>query len=760
MTTHFEFEDAIYEFLNGLRQNHPDWHFAMRGKANKGYERQRFIGAEGRYFGTTFWKIPTDSFTGPAYPIGLYFHLQNDGFGYHLEARQTRKITSERDKALLSIVDSLAADGSEFAERATGRDEKNNNQVVAIEAPQAQYENLDDLLRDLRQDLEVFIPIIDAKLQAAHAATPSFTYRRLTEKDTAKFEKKYSERLAAVQSEESLSKEETAENHAMTGKKSKTSFALNQILYGPPGTGKTYSTINRAVSIVNPAFSNGSENKREDTRKEYLRLVTEGKIVFTTFHQSLSYEDFVEGIKPKILVDDGKTGEVGYDVKPGIFKELIDTVLTANKATSDLQTRQGLLVDKDIIQSANPYKISLGDATDANDNGIYEYCINNDCIALGYGEGVDFTHAKNEKEILSAIKEQRQEEPRSKYEVTAVKVFREWMQVGDLVFIPNGLFSIRAVGVIESDYYFDPEAPIRFSQFRKVKWLYKDIDFPIKEIYGKQFSVQTTYGMFSEPMREGLLRQHDHRPDSNNFVLIIDEINRGNVSAILGELITLLEPNKRLGQPEELTVTLPYSRDTFGVPPNLYIIGTMNTADRSVEALDAALRRRFVFEEIAPNPKVITDIAPNGGRLRVGDKTVDLAELLRLLNARIAALRDNDHQLGHSYFLEIETWENLRDVMVDRIVPLLREYFFANYGQLQLVVGKSFCRASPRSQVKFATLEGGMDTDLDAAYTYTFPRPATPDELIDFLNDLGYPWEGMAADTGHSEVSQTLRGPT
>lgn len=238
-----------------------------------------------------------------------------------------------------------------------------------------------------------------------------------------------------------------------------------------------------------------------------------------------------------------------------------------------------------------------------------------------------------------------------------------------------------------------------------------------------------------------LTREDYRQPDLDHYVLIIDEINRGNVSAILGELITLLEPDKRLGAPEELTVTLPYSRDTFGVPPNLYIIGTMNTADRSVEALDAALRRRFVFEEVAPDPRVISEVAPNGGIVTIGERQVDLARLLELLNQRIAALRDNDHQLGHSYFLRVETWKDLSNVMVDRIIPLLQEYFFADYGQLELVVGKGFCRASPRAEVAFASTISSVEVDLDAVYTYTFPRPTSEEELMQFLDDLGYSWQ-------------------
>ena len=167
-----------------------------------------------------------------------------------------------------------------------------------------------------------------------------------------------------------------------------------------------------------------------------------------------------------------------------------------------------------------------------------------------------------------------------------------------------------------------------------------------------------------------------------NYVLIIDEINRGNVSQIFGELITLIEDDKRLGNSEALEDVLPYSKEKFGVPPNLYIIGTMNTADRSVEALDAALRRRFSFEEMLPKPEVITN-------REKGDKSIvegiNLGLVLETLNKRIELLVDKDHQIGHSYFLSVESIKDLKSAFQNKIIPLLQEYFFGDYGKIGTV---------------------------------------------------------------------------
>ncbi len=186
-----------------------------------------------------------------------------------------------------------------------------------------------------------------------------------------------------------------------------------------------------------------------------------------------------------------------------------------------------------------------------------------------------------------------------------------------------------------------------------------------------------------------------------NYVLIIDEINRGNIANIFGELITLIEDSKRAGENEAISVKLPYSKETFSVPNNLYIIGTMNTADRSVEALDSALRRRFVFEEMMPCPDLLKDV-------KVKNLDIFLKDLLETINGRIEILKDREHQIGHSYFMgfvkgeacEIEA-EKLLPVFKNNIIPLLQEYFYGDYEKILLVLGDGFIERKTAS-VKFA----------------------------------------------------------
>ena len=179
---------------------------------------------------------------------------------------------------------------------------------------------------------------------------------------------------------------------------------------------------------------------------------------------------------------------------------------------------------------------------------------------------------------------------------------------------------------------------------------------------------------------------------NHDYALLIDEINRGNVASIFGELIALIEDDKRKGAPNELRAQLPYSRQEFVVPGNLYIIGAMNTADRGVEALDTALRRRFTFIAIPPQPELIQ---------QPGNLEVDLQTLLVTINARIEKLLDKDHCIGHSYFMGIaqnaDPLDELRKVFATKIMPLLEEYFYGDPAKIGMVLGERFVDAKGRN---------------------------------------------------------------
>jgi hypothetical protein len=485
--------------------------------------------------------------------------------------------------------------------------------------------------------------------------------------------------------------------------------SLNTILFGPPGTGKTYHSIHHALSIVEErSIEETLQEPREEVTRRYKAYVERGQIVFTTFHQSMSYEDFIEGIKPAMETEPNTSGPqpLGYHIQPGVFRQICQDAQSFQFVEDHIQ-EEGLNISVADLEKADFYKMSLGDTYDPQDQQVFEHCIKNNCIALGWGGDIDFTSAKNEEDIKKLYQANGVEIKPRDFGVFAIKCFKFWLKEGDLVFISNGNASIRALAKISGPYYFDTNSGIGYNQFRKVEWVSKNLQLPVLQIYPRRFSQQSIYGLYSHEVKRDVLKELIKKPDiiKKNYVLIIDEINRGNISQIFGELITLIEEDKRLGKEEALTVTLPYSKEPFGVPPNLYIIGTMNTADRSVEALDTALRRRFSFEEMPPK----YDLEGLEGEL-FGYPAKDI---LYTINARIQRLLDKDHLIGHAYFLNKDE-DALITAFYKNIIPLLQEYFFGDYGKIGLVLGKGFVRKKEFKDTGFADFEdyqGANDFD-------------------------------------------------
>jgi len=442
------------------------------------------------------------------------------------------------------------------------------------------------------------------------------------------------------------------------------SQALNQVLYGPPGTGKTYRAMRLAIEICDgQTIAADVANETVTARFEELR--TEGRIALATFHQSTSYEDFVEGLRPVT-----KDGTLHYDIKPGLFRQMCEKA----------QTQTANSIQTELIEDETIWKMSLGATYDRNDARIFRQCLDNGVLALGYGQGLDFTGCDTRDTVWEKLKTVKPEMEPSDYNVGSVHAFKNKMAVGDIVVISNGNRFFRAIGRV-SGIYQPPQGQrakgqesIANWQTRGVEWLWQAADndgLPYIEINGKSFSQMSIYVMDSvtlnRPAMNALISGRS-ASEAQNHVIIIDEINRGNVARILGELITCIEPQRRLGADEQTKVQLTYSQHHFGVPANLFIIGTMNTADRSIAFLDSALRRRFRFINVQPDPDVV--------RKTVGTiETLDVATVLEGLNRRLSVLLDEDHQLGHAYFLKVTSLTDLRDVLVDQVIPLLREQF-------------------------------------------------------------------------------------
>lgn len=411
---------------------------------------------------------------------------------------------------------------------------------------------------------------------------------------------------------------------------------LNQILYGPPGTGKTYNTINKALEILGVETQGKS---RVELKTKFDEFRQNGQIEFVTFHQSFSYEEFVEGIKPifKKKNENEKTDKMEYEIADGVFKKIC-------KAAQE----KIINLKKDFYPAF--YKKLKEDGPITYDKIKFE--IDERATNKEFKSGkITIYHSKLES-ILDNIEALDNE----KFD----DIITQEIKPTEQQYEEDNIGRYKAI----VRYYFDEYLP-----------------------------------------------RHRH-----NYILIIDEINRGNISKILGELITLIEPSKRIGASEEekargignesLEVTLPYSNESFGVPSNLYIIGTMNTADRSIALLDTALRRRFEFVEMMPecgNENISTNC-----------EGVNLQALLKCMNDRIEFLLDREHTIGHSFFINVNSLSELQQVFKNKIIPLLQEYFYDDYAKIDAVLNGNGM-IEPK---KDSTLEKLFDTnfksDLDS----------------------------------------------
>jgi len=419
-------------------------------------------------------------------------------------------------------------------------------------------------------------------------------------------------------------------------------FPLNQILYGPPGTGKTYYTVNRALEILG---INTSDKTRQEIKEIFDKKIKEDRIVFTTFHQSLSYEDFVEGIKPIL-----KDGQIFYTVESGIFKRMCDRINKKGMTESSYLTSRFIQPNFSKLYPVFLTKLNEIIIDPLNIDPYY------------------FKSRKSKLKLVKIINSSlvvADEKTGVRETIPSEKIEKIYNKFNDPEEIKNIIIQLSMDG---------------------------DVD---KEWTTSDFAVFISLKEFESTKKISYKRNTKNEVD--NFVIIIDEINRGNVSQIFGELITLLEEDKRLGRSESLEVTLPYSKEKFGVPANLYLIGTMNTADRSIESLDTAIRRRFHFIEMPSNPDLLLAQKVKDSK---GDMcNYDLTKLLKIINYRLEMLLDMDHQIGHSYFMNISSTYELKIIFENKIIPLLQEYFFGDIGKIGLVLGQEFMHDPSKDNV-------------------------------------------------------------
>jgi 5-methylcytosine-specific restriction endonuclease McrBC GTP-binding regulatory subunit McrB len=405
-------------------------------------------------------------------------------------------------------------------------------------------------------------------------------------------------------------------------------ISLNTILYGVAGTGKTYNTAIYAVAIVeNRTIEDVSKMGYSEVLNRFKEYKSRGIVENITFHQSYSYEDFIEGIKPTL-----NSTEVSYKLQDGIFKSF--------------------------CKGCSPFNFLVG-------------------------QDVSSKSAKHCKYIVDSVTS----------ESIYIRKFRLGSgQDGKILSIPLSLVANLTESIKRNEITI---MDLKSSNLEASS----NYDLSIFKYYGE---------LIANLVEKSLLYK-DTPSNSTNRVFIIDEINRANISNVFGELITLIEPTKRLGNAEALRVKLPYSNELFGVPNNVYILGTMNSTDHSTVTLDTALRRRFDFVEVLPNYGIFKDVFVEG---------VSIYTLFKNINLRIAYLIGNDYLIGHTYFLELlqsPTIEVLSKVFRCNILPLLEEYFYNDYAKVRLVLADNQTDVLENQFIleKFAPNELFHSTDFD-----------------------------------------------
>lgn len=400
--------------------------------------------------------------------------------------------------------------------------------------------------------------------------------------------------------------------------------AKNLILYGPPGTGKTYSVVDRALHLVDGRDPARVQTAEDRDRYRQLQQGNSPQIEFVTFHQSFAYEDFVEGIRPRITEEE--SAELSYRLVPGVFRRIAERA-RRNYDNSKKSSDQ-LAVERTAEEVLRDFADHVAE------------------------QSLESTYRLNENVYVMEVEDEafrytgeawsrHQNGIRMKFE-DLIEMYRAKVNSRQDVRQLEGLSGLAR----QHATYF-------FLMYKKLKE--HEAKNPVRA---------------TESVTE----------DRKEYVLIIDEINRGNVSQLLGELITLIEPDKRIDEAQETWVQLPYSQERFAVPPNLHIVGTMNTADRSLAALDTALRRRFDFEEMLPDASLLQET----------DDGIQLRPLLERVNGRIEALLDGDHVIGHAWLMDVHDIGALRGAFRHRIIPLLQEFFFDEVTALGKVLHSTY----------------------------------------------------------------------
>ena len=483
---------------------------------------------------------------------------------------------------------------------------------------------------------------------------------------------------------------------------------LNTIYYGPPGTGKTYLTSQRAVQLIEGLSPDELQNEyppdqRKELKFQFNKYQQQGRIAVLTFHPSFAYEDFVEGIKPF----KNERNDLYYDVVDGVFKQISHNATYALYLAQQHRSLNSLSAQKR-EKSNQPL------ATRPFDALYFEFIDYLKRMIHEGSEEITFETMQGKALHLSNINQNNTLEFQTMKGNKTYSVTKR-----SLASMYRAFPDVSAIGKLNeiNEVVGQGNTSVVWAAFNRLK----AFEATRYQIYHALLSNHQRAGDSVSAVQYQQMKRASQQLDftqlstqdyqeAGNFVIIIDEINRGNPASIFGELISLIEEDKRAGRTEALQTVLPYSREPFRVPPNLHIIGTMNTADHSVDTLDSAFRRRFFFRAIRPNPELlkpaITVSAGSSETTSPNDlaqaaepdaqyaQKIHLDELLRAINNRLLWLRGEDYEIGHTFLLPVlnasQPLPTLRVAVYHQFIPLLEEYFFDDWETRIAVLGPSF----------------------------------------------------------------------
>lgn len=742
MLNYHDYQKTVYNWFLEKNTKDNSFTFSTRVKGSKGAELNYFIGTEkSGYFGTTFWMIPVGFPGSSGDLIDVIFGYSENGLSYYIEFTQTKAPDPGQNTWALHFLETMKPAIKAVLPLQYESAEKNKMYTYRIAPENTEYRSIEDLLNDLDKQLKIVIPIVDNALLEEKKINPSFEGHRFTPDEFSNFQKRLSqrfERYSHIQIEKSessfdsvlakfnqehlsryidflieiithfkLKKEDQRLVFNYTNEK--LVLIVNQrYTWSLHSTGSIYkygvlATKQLSEDIVAfkgveplPFFSylelfapsisdkksifEGIERELNRSNNSGYR-VSNNKIEFEeyVFNQVMSKSRFQNPIN-QILFGPPGTGKTftlkteyfpNYTTKEinltqeqhveNVIRDLTWWQVIAIVVLKQGKTKVGSILNHPwIIQKA---KLSNSNTVRPTLWGQLQSHTVPTC---------DFVNVKAKQQPFIFNKTED-----SYWEIVEEELKEHYPEIYDLVV---SLENFKPDSSKEIKRYV-------FTTFHQ-SFNYEDFIEGIKPVLSENEENNDVSYQIEDGIFKALCKRAESDPE-NRYAIFIDEINRGNVSNIFGELITLIEHDKRQGAEHAMSATLPYSKKAFSVPFNVDIYGTMNTADRSVEALDSALRRRFSFVEMLPKPDLIKTKGPLKSSQGILNG-IDLSVLLSTINKRIEKLLDKDHQIGHSYFLQVSNLDQLKQAFQSSIIPLLQEYFFGDYGKIGLVLGQGF----------------------------------------------------------------------